>query len=151
LLPCGRGWRPVAGAEIPEAIQRKRCIDICRRTETERNKFDHERSVCLLPARTAVYCYLDDLGDLWIATSDPALCVDTECRIHAEDVLTFVDRLTELIGIPSVGQPVKASPAPKKKTGAERTRLYRERHKASQPASQSVTCDDELPLDRGVG
>jgi hypothetical protein len=120
---------------------------------TERNKeFDYKRSVCVLPARTAVYCYLDDLGDLWIATSDSALCVDTECRIHADDVLAFVDRLTQLVGIPSAGKP-HVSPKAKKKTSAERQRRYRERHTASQPASpdasQSVTCDEQPTLKWG--
>ena len=66
----------------------------------------------------------------------------------------FVDRLTELIGIPSVGQPVKASPAPKKETAQNAlasiesvTRRHSPRHRAS----QSVTCDEQPALNWGVG
>jgi hypothetical protein len=139
--------------KIPEAIQRKTALTDINDTNAERNKFNHERSVCVLPARTAVYCYLDELGDLWIATSDPALFVDTECRIHAEDVLTFVDRLTQLIGVPEVGRP-KAPPTPKKSpSSAERMRRHRERHRASQPASQasqSVTEPEQPSLKWGA-
>ena len=119
-------------------------------------EFDYNRSVCILPARTAVLSYLDDNGDLWISTSDAALCIDTEFRIAAEDVWDFVNGLTQLIGIPSVGRP-QASPAPKKKTSnAERQRRFREKRNAetvtpnAETVSQSVTCDDQPPLNWGA-
>jgi hypothetical protein len=88
-----------------------------------KDEFDIERSTCILPARTDVLAYVDDRGDLWIYGQDSVRRCDTELRINAEDVPAFVDRLTDLVGIPSIGKPVSK---PKAKSGnAERQRRHR--------------------------
>jgi hypothetical protein len=96
--------------------------DISEREASRNNEFDIKRSTCILLAKTSVLAYVDDNGDLWIYASDSALCVDTELRIAADDVLDFVDRLTELVGIPAVG---RAKPDAAKTANAERQRRHR--------------------------
>jgi hypothetical protein len=89
------------------------------------DKFDIERSTCILPAKTSVLAYVDDHGNLWIYGSDAGRCCDTELRIAADDVLDFIDGLTELIGIPAVGNDRQPQPRPSKTSNAERQRRYR--------------------------
>jgi hypothetical protein len=66
--------------------------------EHDANEFDFKRSEVILPARTAVYAYIDpETGDLRIHASDAANQRDDEIRINAEDVAEFVDQLAQLV------------------------------------------------------
>jgi hypothetical protein len=139
--------------------------DLDEGAASRNDEFDIGRSPCILPARTSVFAYLDDYGDLWISASDAALRCDTEFRIAADDVFAFVDRLTELVGIPSVGKAAPtAKAAPKARTAnAERQRRYRENKRNDvtpvtpavtrdvTPVTRDVTRDDDQPaLNLGV-
>jgi hypothetical protein len=103
------------------------------------NEFDFDQATLLLPPRTDVLAYIDNHGDLWISASDAARRCDTELRINAEDVAAFIDGLTDLIGVPSVGRPAEPKPAPKT-SHAERQRRYREK-KRHASVTESVTRD----------
>jgi hypothetical protein len=56
------------------------------------------RSECILPARTAVYAYIDqETGDLWILGDDLQRQDTAELRINAEDVAEFVEQIAGLV------------------------------------------------------
>jgi hypothetical protein len=60
--------------------------------------FDYRLAECVLPMHTSVFAYVDqETGDLWIAAEDALRRCDTELRINAEDVATFVDTLVVLV------------------------------------------------------
>jgi hypothetical protein len=66
--------------------------------ETPGDDFDWKRAEVILPARTALYAYLDpESGDLRIHASDAAEQCDTELRINAEDVRDFISGLVALV------------------------------------------------------
>jgi hypothetical protein len=68
--------------------------------------FDYRRAECVLPMHTSVFAYVDqETGDLWISASDALRRCDTELRINAEDVATFVDALVALVEPGHRGRP----------------------------------------------
>jgi hypothetical protein len=68
--------------------------------------FDYRRAECVLPMHTSVFAYVDqETGDLWISGSDALRRCDTELRINAEDVATFVDTLVALVEPAHRGRP----------------------------------------------
>jgi hypothetical protein len=93
------------------------------------DEFDIERATCLVPARTCVFAYIDDNGDLWISASDSALRCDAELRIAADDIVPLIEGIAELVGVSSVS--LNATPKPK---GAERQRRYRDRKRNARDA-----------------
>jgi hypothetical protein len=114
------------------------------------DEFDIRRSECILPPRTCVFAYLDDNGNLWIHASDAARYCDAEIRINGEDVADFVDRLTDLIGIPAVGRSAPAvapAPAPtakpRPKSNAERQRAHRQNRNGRNGRNEAVTNRNE--------
>jgi hypothetical protein len=58
--------------------------------EPDPNEFNFKRSECVLPLRTAVWAYVDDVGDLRISAEDAKGRCDTELRINAEDIEDFL-------------------------------------------------------------
>jgi hypothetical protein len=58
--------------------------------EPDPNEFDIKRSEVILPARTSVYAYVDDNGDLRILAEDARGRCETELRINAEDIEDFL-------------------------------------------------------------
>jgi hypothetical protein len=127
--------------------------DIPERDDARNKEYDYDRSICIVPARTSVHAYVDDDGDLWIHTSDHAHGIDSELRIAADDVISFVGGLTELVKMRSIGR--REQPKPKI-SNAERQRRFRAKRNAetvtrnAEGALQGVTPDDELPLNRGT-
>jgi hypothetical protein len=75
--------------------------------------FDWKKAQLIVPPRTSVWAYIDDLtGDLLISASDSVYQTDADIRINAEDIVNFIDRLTDLVGWPSAGAPREPSRAP---------------------------------------
>jgi hypothetical protein len=65
--------------------------------EPDPNEFDFKRSECVLPLRTAVWAYIDDVGDLRISAEDARGRCDAELRINAEDIEQFLLTLNDIV------------------------------------------------------
>jgi hypothetical protein len=66
--------------------------------------FDWSQSEVLLPPVAMTAAYIDrDTGELVIGQDDP-LNGDPVIRIPSEEIDAFIDRLTDVIGIPSAGK-----------------------------------------------
>src|SRR5262249_28036980 len=121
----------------------------------ERNnqdEFDWKKAQLIVPPRTSVWAYIDNrTGDLLISASDSVYQADACIRINAEDIVGFIDSLTDLIGWPSAGAPREPSqppvhppPAadvptkPKAPTGANRAGKYRAKKQTVTPSPVTV-------------
>jgi hypothetical protein len=103
-------------------------------TQPESRDFDFKRAECVLPARTSVFAYVDQRGDLRIWAQDSAYQCDAELRIPAEDIDDFINRLAELVGREPLLEQTTPKPSdklaagdshPRPLTNAERARRYR--------------------------
>jgi hypothetical protein len=104
--------------------------------------FDVRRAQCLVPARSCVFGYIDDNGDLRIWSDDFRQQCTSEMRIDRDDIPEFIDGLLALVGA-EPAQLVRSSSGSTAMSNAEKCRAYRrrKRHQATPSDTTSDTGD----------